>query len=250
MAQASFDAWVKYYRQDENTPNATVSYYTKGALVALCFDLTLRARRPRHARRRDARAVAALQGRPDDRGRLRRGAASELGGRAFDARARGLGARHRRAAAGGAAGSARRRRGSDRRRRSCRSGWALRVAESAPPASQVKTRAARRRGRAGRLRRRRRVARRRRLAHAPARRRAAAGATTAPTAPLLVARDQRMLSLVVPAGAEPAPGAVQLAARPAAGRRRDGAAAAAARRGRRRGAGAAALALRRAWLHA
>jgi predicted metalloprotease with PDZ domain len=34
---------VKYYRQDENTPNATVSYYTKGALVALCFDLTLRA---------------------------------------------------------------------------------------------------------------------------------------------------------------------------------------------------------------
>jgi predicted metalloprotease with PDZ domain len=43
VAQASFDAWVKYYRADENTPNATVSYYTKGALVALCFDLTLRA---------------------------------------------------------------------------------------------------------------------------------------------------------------------------------------------------------------
>jgi predicted metalloprotease with PDZ domain len=43
VAQASFDAWVKYYRQDENTPNATISYYTKGALVALCFDLTLRA---------------------------------------------------------------------------------------------------------------------------------------------------------------------------------------------------------------
>ena len=42
VAQSSFDAWVKYYRQDENTPNATVSYYTKGALVALCFDLTLR----------------------------------------------------------------------------------------------------------------------------------------------------------------------------------------------------------------
>ena len=42
VAQASFDAWVKYYRQDENTANATVSYYTKGALVALCFDLTLR----------------------------------------------------------------------------------------------------------------------------------------------------------------------------------------------------------------
>jgi len=43
VAQASFDAWVKYYRQDENTPNATVSYYTKGSLVGLCLDLTLRA---------------------------------------------------------------------------------------------------------------------------------------------------------------------------------------------------------------
>ena len=42
VAQSSFDAWVKYYRQDENTPNATVSYYTKGALVALCLDLRLR----------------------------------------------------------------------------------------------------------------------------------------------------------------------------------------------------------------
>ena len=43
VAEASFDAWVKYYRQDENTANATISYYTKGSLVALCFDLTLRA---------------------------------------------------------------------------------------------------------------------------------------------------------------------------------------------------------------
>ena len=31
VAEASFDAWVKYYRSDENTPNATISYYTKGA---------------------------------------------------------------------------------------------------------------------------------------------------------------------------------------------------------------------------
>jgi predicted metalloprotease with PDZ domain len=46
VAQASFDAWVKYYRQDENTPNATVSYYSKGALVALCLDLSLRAEGP------------------------------------------------------------------------------------------------------------------------------------------------------------------------------------------------------------
>ena len=42
VAQASFDAWLKYYRVDENTVNATVSYYAKGALVALCLDLTLR----------------------------------------------------------------------------------------------------------------------------------------------------------------------------------------------------------------
>lgn len=43
VAASSFDAWVKYYRGDENTVNATVSYYTKGALVALSLDLTLRA---------------------------------------------------------------------------------------------------------------------------------------------------------------------------------------------------------------
>ncbi|MDR2128935.1 MAG: peptidase M61 [Burkholderiaceae bacterium] len=42
VAQASVDAWVKYYRPDANTPNATISYYSKGALVALCLDLTLR----------------------------------------------------------------------------------------------------------------------------------------------------------------------------------------------------------------
>jgi predicted metalloprotease with PDZ domain len=42
VAQASFDAWVKYYRPDENTVNATVSYYTKGSLVALALDLGLR----------------------------------------------------------------------------------------------------------------------------------------------------------------------------------------------------------------
>ena len=42
VAQSSFDAWVKYYKPDENTPNSTVSYYSKGALIALCFDLKLR----------------------------------------------------------------------------------------------------------------------------------------------------------------------------------------------------------------
>jgi len=42
VAESSFDAWIKYYRQDENSPNAVVSYYTKGALVACALDLTLR----------------------------------------------------------------------------------------------------------------------------------------------------------------------------------------------------------------
>jgi predicted metalloprotease with PDZ domain len=45
VAQASFDAWGKYYRSDENTPNLTISYYTKGALVALALDLTLRSQK-------------------------------------------------------------------------------------------------------------------------------------------------------------------------------------------------------------
>ncbi len=42
VAESSFDAWIKYYRQDENAPNAIVSYYTKGALIALSLDLRLR----------------------------------------------------------------------------------------------------------------------------------------------------------------------------------------------------------------
>jgi len=42
IAESSFDAWSKYYRQDENSPNAIVSYYTKGSLVALALDLTIR----------------------------------------------------------------------------------------------------------------------------------------------------------------------------------------------------------------
>lgn len=42
VADSSFDAWIKYYRQDENAPNAVVSYYQKGALIALALDLTIR----------------------------------------------------------------------------------------------------------------------------------------------------------------------------------------------------------------
>jgi predicted metalloprotease with PDZ domain len=44
LAEASFDAWIKYYRQDENSPNSQVSYYLKGSLVALCLDLMIRSR--------------------------------------------------------------------------------------------------------------------------------------------------------------------------------------------------------------
>ncbi len=42
LAESSYDSWIKYYRQDENTPNSQVSYYTKGSLVALALDITLR----------------------------------------------------------------------------------------------------------------------------------------------------------------------------------------------------------------
>ncbi|WP_312512675.1 PDZ domain-containing protein [Massilia sp.] len=44
VSDSSFDAWSKYYRQDENSPNAIISYYTKGSLIALAFDLTIRAK--------------------------------------------------------------------------------------------------------------------------------------------------------------------------------------------------------------
>jgi predicted metalloprotease with PDZ domain len=44
VAESSFDAWSKYYRQDENAPNAIISYYTKGSLVGLALDLTIRAK--------------------------------------------------------------------------------------------------------------------------------------------------------------------------------------------------------------
>jgi predicted metalloprotease with PDZ domain len=43
VADSSFDAWTKYYQADEHTPNAVVSYYSKGALVALGLDLLIRA---------------------------------------------------------------------------------------------------------------------------------------------------------------------------------------------------------------
>ncbi len=42
LEDSSFDAWTKFYKPDTNASNATISYYAKGALVALALDLTIR----------------------------------------------------------------------------------------------------------------------------------------------------------------------------------------------------------------
>ena len=42
-AESSFNAWTKFYKQDENATNAIVSYYAKGCLIAACIDLKIRA---------------------------------------------------------------------------------------------------------------------------------------------------------------------------------------------------------------
>lgn len=40
---ASFDAWIKQYRPDDNTVNSTISYYTKGAVLGFLLDARIRA---------------------------------------------------------------------------------------------------------------------------------------------------------------------------------------------------------------
>lgn len=40
--EASFDAWIKYYRQNENSPNVTFSYYTQGAVIGWMLDMEIR----------------------------------------------------------------------------------------------------------------------------------------------------------------------------------------------------------------
>jgi predicted metalloprotease with PDZ domain len=84
VAQSSFDTWVKYYRSDENTPNATISYYTKGSMVALALDLTLRreGKGTLDAVMRELWAVSA--GGPISEAQIR-AALAKLGGRSFDA---------------------------------------------------------------------------------------------------------------------------------------------------------------------
>ena len=42
LEEASFDAWIKYYRQDENAVNNQISYYDKGELVNMLLDVTIR----------------------------------------------------------------------------------------------------------------------------------------------------------------------------------------------------------------
>jgi predicted metalloprotease with PDZ domain len=44
LEEASFDAWIKFYRPDENSVNSSISYYLKGGFVSLMLDLTIRAR--------------------------------------------------------------------------------------------------------------------------------------------------------------------------------------------------------------
>jgi predicted metalloprotease with PDZ domain len=41
-AESSFDAWTRFYKQDANSNNHIVSYYTKGGIVAMGLDLLLR----------------------------------------------------------------------------------------------------------------------------------------------------------------------------------------------------------------
>jgi predicted metalloprotease with PDZ domain len=42
LEEASFDAWIKYYRQDENSVNNQISYYDKGEIVNFLLDLEIR----------------------------------------------------------------------------------------------------------------------------------------------------------------------------------------------------------------
>ncbi len=43
LEEASFDAWIKFYRPDENAINNQISYYDKGAIVSMMLDMTIRA---------------------------------------------------------------------------------------------------------------------------------------------------------------------------------------------------------------
>jgi predicted metalloprotease with PDZ domain len=44
VEESSFDTWIKFYRQDENSVNSQISYYDKGAILGLLLDLEIRKR--------------------------------------------------------------------------------------------------------------------------------------------------------------------------------------------------------------
>jgi len=41
LEEASFTAWTKYYKQNPHSPNISISYYTKGAILALCMNIAI-----------------------------------------------------------------------------------------------------------------------------------------------------------------------------------------------------------------
>ncbi len=61
LADASFDAWTKYYRPDENSINVQTSYYVHGSLLALCLDLYMRQQIKRNRSSLDALMLALWQ---------------------------------------------------------------------------------------------------------------------------------------------------------------------------------------------
>lgn len=86
LSDASFDAWIKYYRRDENTPNTEISYYTKGAVVAWLLDVEIR-RATGGARSLDDLMRRAYQEFSGERGFSTaqfRALASEVAGRPLD----------------------------------------------------------------------------------------------------------------------------------------------------------------------
>jgi len=72
LAEASFDAWIRYYRPDENSVNVSVSYYVKGAVVAFALDMLIRQHSQGRAsfddvlRALEARYPLSLPGIPED----------------------------------------------------------------------------------------------------------------------------------------------------------------------------------------
>ena len=86
-----YDAWIKQYRPDENSPNSSISYYTKGQVIAALVDARIRDRHgwPEVAGRRDAAGLRAVL--PGDRGFTEaqfRAVIVEVGGADLDRRPR------------------------------------------------------------------------------------------------------------------------------------------------------------------